>query len=64
MVAGVLVRLTVVIGVSSNMNLTVTATDVLCNGDSTGTAQVFVNGGTIPYSYFWSNVQQQLRLPV
>ncbi|MCH8902630.1 MAG: T9SS type A sorting domain-containing protein [Bacteroidetes bacterium] len=35
--------------------LTVTGTDVLCFGESTGTAIVSVSGGASPYSYSWSN---------
>lgn len=30
-------------------------TDVNCFGDTTGFAQVSVNGGTLPYTYDWSN---------
>ncbi len=29
-------------------------TDVLCNGDDTGTAEAIGNGGTTPYGYLWS----------
>ncbi len=37
-----------------NFNTTVSATDVLCTGDSTGTAIVTPSGGTPPYTYLWS----------
>ncbi len=33
----------------------VTFTDVLCNGGNTGSATAGATGGTIPYSYAWSN---------
>ena len=29
--------------------------DVLCNGDSTGSAKVSATGGTMPYTYTWSS---------
>lgn len=29
--------------------------DVLCNGNSTGSATIFVQGGTTPYNFTWSN---------
>ena len=34
-----------------------TATGVLCNGGSTGTASANASGGTSPYTYAWSNAQ-------
>jgi gliding motility-associated-like protein len=37
--------------------LVMSATDVLCHGDYTGTAEVNVSGGSPPYSYLWSNGQ-------
>ncbi|MDB4656168.1 HYR domain-containing protein, partial [Flavobacteriales bacterium] len=34
---------------------TCTAEDALCNGDANGSVSVSVDGGTVPYSYSWSN---------
>ncbi|MBW8060587.1 MAG: hypothetical protein FVQ78_09800, partial [Solirubrobacterales bacterium] len=33
------------------------STNVLCNGDSTGSATVTPSGGTVPYTYLWSDGQ-------
>lgn len=37
------------------LSLTISTTAVLCNGDSNGTATAEVTGGTMPYSFNWSN---------
>ncbi len=39
------------------LTLTATATNVLCNGQCTGTATSNPSGGTTPYTYLWSNGQ-------
>lgn len=44
---------------SSSLNTTTTATDVLCNGDSNGTASINVSGGTAPYTYNWNTSPTQ-----
>ena len=33
-----------------------TTTDVLCNGDSSGTANICIQGGTAPYVINWNGV--------
>jgi gliding motility-associated-like protein/uncharacterized repeat protein (TIGR01451 family) len=37
------------------MAMTSVVTDILCFGDSTGSVQLFVTGGVMPYTYNWSN---------
>lgn len=39
----------------STLNVTATSTDVLCAGDSNGSASVMVSGGQPPYTYLWNN---------
>ena len=35
-------------------NVNITTTDVLCNGDSSGTATICIQGGTAPYTINWN----------
>ncbi len=39
------------------LSLSAIITDILCYGDNTGAIDISVNGGTIPYSFSWSNTQ-------
>ncbi|MBW8049415.1 MAG: S8 family serine peptidase [Cytophagales bacterium] len=41
----------------SQIKLKISSTDVICNGDSNGTATVIACGGTPPYTYLWSDGQ-------
>ena len=48
------------------IDLTTSSTDVLCNGEATGSVSVTVNGGVEPYAYEWStgdNGPEVLGLP-
>ena len=47
---------------SNPMELSTTSTDVSCNGESDGAAQVSASGGTPNYSYNWSNGQSTSQL--
>lgn len=46
---------TVEITQPAQLTSVISGSDALCNGDSTGTAQILVSGGTQPYQYEWSN---------
>ncbi len=39
------------------LETTYTKTDILCNGDGNGAIDISVVGGTVPYTYAWSNSQ-------
>ncbi|GAI26507.1 unnamed protein product, partial [marine sediment metagenome] len=39
------------------LSATITKTDVLCNGDTTGGIDLTISGGTSPYTYKWSSGQ-------
>ncbi len=41
----------------AGINTTITGTDVTCQGANNGTASLAVTGGTLPYTFFWSNFQ-------
>ena len=42
---------------NSNFSINLTTTDLLCAGDTDGTADVTVSGTATPYTYYWSNGQ-------
>lgn len=53
---------TVTISQPAALTNTISSTNVLCFGDSTGSAQVTMAGGTIPYSYSWSNAMTSSQI--
>lgn len=44
-----------VIGTTSNMSGSIVPTNILCNGNTTGAADLTIGGGTGTYQYLWSN---------
>lgn len=53
--AGCTAEETFVIGEPDALSLDPAPTDALCNGESSGSVSLTVEGGTAPYSYSWSN---------
>jgi gliding motility-associated-like protein len=49
--------LQVTIGSPATLAVTVTSSDASC-GDENGSANAFVNGGTAPYTYLWTPINQ------
>jgi hypothetical protein len=39
------------------LSASISGTDITCNGLNDGIADLTVNGGTLPYSYLWSNTE-------
>lgn len=52
---GCMQNISVSINEPTPLVLNTSVIDVLCNGENNGSASVYVNGGTPPYSYFWNN---------
>lgn len=44
------------------VNVSIMATDVLCEGDRSGTATAIVTGGTLPFVFLWSNGASTQRI--
>ena len=48
-------RAEIVVTVNENPTASAVATDALCFGDTTGSVDLTVSGGTAPYTYAWDN---------
>lgn len=63
---GITVTVSVVITQPAILSTTITGTNVLCNGNSTGSATVTVSGGTSPYQFLWNGgatTQNRTNIP-
>ncbi len=47
------------VGQNSEITAFTTTTDATCNGTTDGTATVFANGGTPPFTYLWNDTNNQ-----
>lgn len=47
--------ISVIVNQPSPLALNTSSVDVLCNGQNSGSATVYANGGVAPYSYLWNN---------
>ena len=45
---------TITVHNTSTLSITMSGTDILCNGGNTGTSTVTASGGTSPYTYLWN----------
>jgi gliding motility-associated-like protein len=54
---GCVLKDTAIIGQPGALASVATVSNVLCFGDSSGAASVVITGGTVPYTYLWTNGQ-------
>ena len=52
---------TYTVNIPSQMNILIAGTNNLCFGDTSGTIDVTVSGGTLPYSYNWTPAQGNIE---
>ena len=52
---------TYTVNIPSQMNILIAGTNNLCFGDTSGTIDVTVSGGTLPYSYNWAPAQGNIE---